>query len=84
MNEIKMLMSEIKLIKQSIVAMEKSLLSIEEWLPEKVVMRFFNYGKTQMRSLEKRENIIISKIGNRKFYNKHSIIDLVEKNISKC
>ena len=84
MLDTKLIMDEISSIKSIMLHLLHNRANIEDWLPENVVMRFFNYGKTQMRSLEKRENLIISKIGNRKFYNKQSIIVLIEKNIEKC
>lgn len=35
------------------------------WLPKKTVMRFFDYGETQIRELEKENSLIISKIKSR-------------------
>jgi len=83
MNEIKMLMSELKLIKQSIVAMEKNSLSIGGWLPKKAVMRFFDYGDSQMRALELSNDLEVAKIGRRKFYSIKSIEDFIVKNMQK-
>ncbi|OFY89649.1 MAG: hypothetical protein A3K10_09815 [Bacteroidetes bacterium RIFCSPLOWO2_12_FULL_31_6] len=76
-------MSEISLIKQSIHEIERNGVAIGDWLPKKAVMRFFNYGETQIRELELANNIEISTIGRRKFYSKKSIIALIEKNIIK-
>jgi hypothetical protein len=53
----------------------------EKWIPKKTVMRFFDYGETQMRELEKENQIITSKIKARKFYSVESILALLEKNI---
>jgi len=50
------------------------------WLPKKAVMRFFDYGETQMRQLEKENKIVVSKIGARKFYSVQSILNLIEAN----
>jgi hypothetical protein len=49
------------------------------WLPKKTVMRFFDYGETQMRQLEKEFNLETSKIKARKFYSVKSIINLIEQ-----
>lgn len=49
-----------------------------EWIPRKTLMKFFDYGDTQMRALEKNYNVIVSKIGNRKFYLRDSIITLLK------
>ncbi len=50
------------------------------WLPKKSVMRFFDYGETQMRQLEKEHSLEISKIKGRKFYSVQSILNLIEAN----
>lgn len=50
------------------------------WLPKKSVMRFFDYGETQMRELEKENSLITSKIKSRKFYSVASILNLIENN----
>jgi hypothetical protein len=49
------------------------------WLPKKTVMRFFDYGETQMRQLEKEFNLETFKIRARKFYSVKSIINLIEQ-----
>lgn len=49
------------------------------WLPKKLVMRFFDYGETQMRQLEKEHLLEMSKINSRKFYSVKSILNLIEK-----
>lgn len=49
----------------------------DHWLPKKVVMRFFDYGETQMRQLENEQNLISSKIKARKFYSTKSILNLL-------
>ncbi len=51
----------------------------DTWLPKKVVMRFFDYGETQMRQLEKEHHLEVSKIKARKFYSVQSILNLIEK-----
>lgn len=43
-------------------------------------MRFFDYGDTQMRQLEKEFGLETSKIKARKFYSVKSILNLIEKN----
>lgn len=74
------LMSELMLIKQSLLAIEKNGSAIGGWLPKKVVMRYFDYGETQLRTLEHEHSIEVSKVGNRKFYAIASIIELLNKN----
>jgi hypothetical protein len=49
------------------------------WLPKKMVMRYFDYGETQLRQLEKEHNLEVSKIKARKFYSVQSILNLIEK-----
>ncbi len=50
------------------------------WIPKKEVMKYFDYGITQMHQLEKDHKIVCSKIKARKFYSTQSILDLIEKN----
>lgn len=59
---------------------EKGLYDV--WLPKKAVMRFFDYGETQMRQLEKEHRLEISKIKARKFYSVQSILNLIENHKS--
>ena len=49
------------------------------WLPKKTVMRFFDYGETQMRQIEREFELETSKIRARKFYSTRSILNLIEK-----
>ncbi len=53
----------------------------EKWIPEKQVKSFFNYESTQMASFLKSEELVVSKIGKRKFILKESIEKLLAKNI---
>ena len=80
MSEYYKLMSELTLIKKSIAAMERNSLAMGDWIPQKVVMRFFDYCDNQLRQLEKTGQVKVSKIGRRKFYSYKSIISLIEKN----
>ena len=50
-----------------------------DWLPKQLVMEFFRYKETQMAQLDKLGEIKIAKVGRRKFYNRQSIIDFLEK-----
>ncbi len=49
------------------------------WLPKKQVMRFFDYGDTQMRQLEKEHRLETSTIKARKFYSVQSLLNLIEQ-----
>jgi hypothetical protein len=81
MNDLNKVMSEIKLIKQSILTIEKNSISLSGWIPKRFVLRFFDYGDTQLRQLEQQGSIKVSMIGRRKFYFLSSIVELLEKNI---
>jgi len=83
MKEYSKVMSEILLIKKSLLSLEKNSLEIGGWIPKKVVLRYFDYGDNQLRILEKKNDIKVSKIGRRKFYSTLSIIALIEKNIMR-
>lgn len=77
------LLKEIQLIKQSLIEIERNGIVGGGWMSKKAVMRFFDYGDTQLRELEKSEILEVSKIKRRKFYSINSIIKLIEKNIQK-
>lgn len=78
MKEINTILNEIKLIKQSINTIERNGLTLGDWMPKKAVMRYFDYGETQMRTLEKEYKLETSKIGNRKFYKRKSILEILD------
>lgn len=69
---------EIKLL---LISIESTRFNIDDWIPHHVLKRFLNYGESQMRVIEKENNLITSQIGNRKFYKKSSIANLLNKNI---
>jgi hypothetical protein len=54
-----------------------------DWIPRKEVMRFLSYGDTQMAALEKTGELIITKVGKRKFIHRDSLNKLLEKNIQQ-
>jgi hypothetical protein len=74
------LINEINQIKQLLLSVERNTSQMGDWLPKKVVMRFFDYGETQLRTLETSGEIVVSKIGRRKFYSKKSILKLLKNN----
>ena len=51
------------------------------WMPRADVMEFFDYGDTRMGTLE--NDLVVSQVGNRKFYQRDSILSLLEANIVK-
>ena len=77
------LIEEIAAIKKQLVQSRELNQVTPDWLPRKDVMRFLSYGDTQMASLEKSGQIVVSKVGKRKFVNRLSIIKLIEKNIQQ-
>mgnify|MGYP001099353453 CR=1 FL=1 len=56
-------------------------ISIGGWLRKHFVKRFFDYGDTKLWELEKNRLLIVSKIGDRKFYSVESITSLLNSNI---
>lgn len=54
-----------------------------QWIPRSEAMAFFGYGDTQMGALEKSGELVVAKIGNRKFIERSSILRLLEASIQK-
>jgi hypothetical protein len=80
MQETSKLLKEIAIIKQAILAIEGNGMVIGDWISQKAVKKFFDYGDNQLRTLEKTHSIVVSKIGRRKFYSLESIFKLIEEN----
>ncbi len=51
---------------------------LQKWLPRKLVMDFFEYGDTQMTSMQKQYNLVTQKIGKRIFYRTDSVLNLLD------
>lgn len=65
--------------------MENKNLSLEQhslggWLPRSIVKQFFNYGETKMCAFARQNQIRITRIGNRLFYNLKDILKILEDN----
>lgn len=54
------------------------------WLPRARVMAFFDYGDTQMASLEKSGRLVVAKVGNRKFIHRDSLLKLLENSAKEA
>ena len=80
MREYEKLMSEIRLIKKAIYSIERNTAPIGGWIPKNAAMRFLDYADNQMRVLERKNLLIVSKIGRRKFYSIQSLIELIQTN----
>lgn len=52
-----------------------------DWISWKEVMKFFEYKDTQMAEMVMEHQLIVTKIGRRKFIKRSSVIELLEKNI---
>lgn len=72
---------EIRELKNELVELKNNPPIAAEWIPRSQIMQFFSYGDTQMGALEKNEDLVVAKIGNRKFFHRDSITRLIEKNI---
>jgi hypothetical protein len=70
---------EISLIKTALSLGSLSKTVSDKWIPRTEVMKFFNYAPTQMAALEKSEELIVAKVGKRKFILKESISNLLDK-----
>lgn len=78
-------MSELRLINASLLILsdEVNQSNLIGWMSRKTVLKFFDYSSNQLRALEKKNELVVSKVGRRTFYSVQSIIQLIEKN-KKC
>lgn len=53
----------------------------EKWIPLGDVMSFFKYGATQMAALLNKGELIVSKIGKRKFIHRDSLEKLLDSRV---
>ncbi|HLG41652.1 MAG TPA: hypothetical protein VI461_18375, partial [Chitinophagaceae bacterium] len=70
------LFTEINIVKKMLFEKAESSSISPNWIPRKDVMDFFSYGATQMAALEKSGQIIVAKVGKRKFIHRDSIARL--------
>jgi hypothetical protein len=75
------ILRELRELKNGIAELKQNPPIAPEWLPRSTVMQFFHYGDTQMAALQKNEDLVVARIGNRKFFHRDSIAKLIEKNI---
>ncbi len=61
-----MLMAELTGIKKQL-PLQESTLTLTDWIPRPLVMEFFDYGDTQIASLEKTNDLVVAKVGNVNF-----------------
>ena len=76
-----MLLAEMIAIKTMMQELKDSPSITDEWIPRSKVMEFFGYGDTQMGTLEKSGELMMAKIGNRKFYHRTSLLQLLQANV---
>lgn len=58
----------------------KSSENLDRWLTEEQTRELMQRGGTSLWDLRKRKKIVSSKIGNRTYYDRESIINYIEKN----
>ena len=75
------LLNSISEINQKLDRLSLNQKVIEGWVKRRVIMDFLDYGPTQMISFERNNNLIVSKIGKRKFVNVESLKKILEENI---
>jgi len=72
---------EIQAIKLMLIEDKKGVLIIGDWISLKNLKRFFDYSDSQIKRLIKNENLIYTRIGNRKFISVKSILSLLNRKI---
>ena len=75
------LLQELSDVKKLLQDLKQSPEITSSWLPRSQVMAFFGYADTQMAALEKSGRLVVTKVGNRKFIHRDSILTLLQANI---
>lgn len=78
---IEKILEELLTLKEQITKSKSHQPVSEKWVSRTELMQFFNYGPTQMATLEHFGSLIVTKVGKRKFYLRKSVEDLLEQNI---
>ncbi len=50
-----------------------------DWVNREQLMAFLGYGNTQMAAIEKNKDLVVAKVGKRKFYLRESIDSMLRK-----
>lgn len=74
------ILAELSTIKNYLLQNTASKVSTD-WIPKKDLMKFLNYGDTQMAALLHSGELTVSTVGKRKFIHRPSFIKFLEKNI---
>lgn len=53
------------------------------WVNREQVMSFLGYGNTQMAALEKRNDLVVAKVGKRKFYLRDSVESMLQNSVTR-
>ena len=75
------LLQDLSDVKKLLQDLKQSPEITSSWLPRSQVMAFVGYGDTQMAALEKSGSLVVTKVGNRKFIHRDSILSLLQANI---
>jgi hypothetical protein len=75
------LLKELSDVKHLLQEIKQSPEITTAWIPRSQVMQFFGYGDTQMATLERSGGLVVTKVGNRKFIHRDSILQLLQNNI---
>lgn len=67
---------------KSSIEEQELLIGIGDWVNRSQLMKFMQYGDTQMRELENSGHLTISQVGRRKFISKKSLYKFLENHIT--
>jgi hypothetical protein len=78
---IQTLLTEVRELKLNNGSLQESSELVKGWIPRSVVMKYLNYGNTQISQFIKKHDIATINIGKRIFISIKSLSDAFEKNL---
>jgi hypothetical protein len=75
------ILHKVELTHKMVFHLYQNLNPLKDWLNRKNLKMLFDYSDSQIRELEKKSSIKVSKVGRRRFYSVASILKIIESGV---